>query len=159
LDGQQRTTALLSSIYGGRIKGQEDRDSRIYVDLTVPEAEEPEDQPWRTRFLFWDEIDDRGGELLRNSGRKKSYDRGFVVKLEDVVHQYQDIEERLVNSGCSFRDPSIHRAPGAPHAPPTPSSGLSYRAKTRAASVCARPFSMASTTRRRKSSWPSAVAL
>jgi len=32
--------------------------------------------------LFWDEIDDRGGELLRNVGRKQKYDRGLVVRLK-----------------------------------------------------------------------------
>lgn len=75
LDGQQRTTALLTSIYGGRIKGQEGHDPRVYVDLTVEAEAEVEDETWRSRFLFWDEIDDRQGELLRNVGRRKKYVR------------------------------------------------------------------------------------
>ena len=65
LDGQQRTTALLTSIYGGSVKGQDDRDPCLFVDLTIEETVDVEDESWRERFLFWDEIDDRGGKLLR----------------------------------------------------------------------------------------------
>jgi hypothetical protein len=36
------------------------------------------------RFCL-DEIDDRGGELLRNKGRKQRYDSGLLVKLEDIA--------------------------------------------------------------------------
>ena len=107
LDGQQRTTALLTSIYGGRIKGQESRDPHLYVDLTVADADEIEDESWRDRFLFWDEIDDRGGQLLRNVGRKKRYDGGHIVKLEDIAHRYSDLERRLVESGREdYDDPA-----------------------------------------------------
>lgn len=96
LDGQQRTTALLTSIYGGSIKGQDERDPRLFVDLTVEESDEVEDESWRERFLFWDEIDDRGGELIRNLGRMKRYDTGLIVKLEDIAQRYPDLERRLV---------------------------------------------------------------
>lgn len=106
LDGQQRTTALLTSIYGGKIKGQEESDPMLYVDVTVSQPEEVEDESWRERFLFWDEIDDRGGELLRNVGRKKRYDQGLIVKIEDIAHRYQGLEERLEVSGYSYRDPA-----------------------------------------------------
>lgn len=106
LDGQQRTTALLTSIYGGRIKGQDDNDPRLYVDVTVSKPEEVEDESWRERFLFWDEIDDRGGELLRNVGRKKRYDQGLIVKIEDIAHSYQVLEERLEVAGYSYREPA-----------------------------------------------------
>lgn len=99
LDGQQRTTALLTSIYGGRIKGRDDRDAHLFVDLTIEETGEVEDESWRERFLFWDEIDDRDGELLRNVGRKQRYDAGLVVKLEDIAHRYPDLERRLVEAG------------------------------------------------------------
>ena len=94
LDGQQR--ALLTSIYGGSIKGQDERDPRLFVDLAVDENDEVEDESWRERFLFWDEIDDRGGELLRNLGRMKRYEAGLVVKLEDIAQRYPDLERRLV---------------------------------------------------------------
>ena len=99
LDGQQRTTALLTSMYGGSIKGQDDRDPHLFVDLTVSEVDEVEDGSWRERFLFWDEIDDRGGELIRNTGRKKRFDAGLVVKLEDIAHRYSDLERQLVDAG------------------------------------------------------------
>jgi len=104
LDGQQRTTALLTSIYGGVIKGQENRDPHLYVDLTLKAADEIEDQSWRSRFLFWDEIDDRGGELLRNVGRRKHYENGLIVKLEDIAQRYQSVEERLEREGHSYGD-------------------------------------------------------
>jgi hypothetical protein len=104
LDGQQRTTALLTSMYGGRIKGQEDRDPKLYVNLTVEEPVEIEDGTWRERFLFWDEIDDRGGELLRNTGRKKKYGLGLVVRLEDIAHRYGEVEKRLVDGGLTDYD-------------------------------------------------------
>jgi hypothetical protein len=109
LDGQQRTTALLTSIYGGHIKGQEDRDPHMYVDLTVEEPQEVEDESWRERFLFWDEIDDRGGELSRNVGRRRKYDDGLIVKLQDIACRYQECEEHLEEGGHSFRDPTRER--------------------------------------------------
>lgn len=98
LDGQQRTTALLTSVYGGSIRGQE-RDPSLYVDLTIKDADEVEDELWSERFLFWDEIDDRNGELLRNVGRKKRHDEGLIVKLHDIADQYADLERKLVESG------------------------------------------------------------
>jgi len=106
LDGQQRTTALLTSIYGGRIKGQSGQDPTLYVDLTVEQVDEVEDESWRERFVFWDEIEDRGGELLRNVGRKKRYDQGLIVKIDDIAHRYQQLEERLEVGGHSYRDPA-----------------------------------------------------
>lgn len=107
LDGQQRTTALLTSMYGGNIKGQESRDPHLYVDLTIEDVDEVEDESWRERFLFWDEIDDRGGELLRNIGRKKRYDSGLIVKLQDVAQRYSDVERRVVDAGCvDYADPA-----------------------------------------------------
>jgi hypothetical protein len=97
LDGQQRTTALLTSIYGSPAQGQEDHDPHVYVDLTVEEPEEIEDESWRVRFLFWNEIDDRGGMVQRNIGRRRKYDNGLIVKLEDIAYRYQAIEEHLEN--------------------------------------------------------------
>ena len=103
LDGQQRTTALLTSIYGGRIKG-EARDPHLYVDLTLKTADEIEDESWRSRFLFWDEIDDRGGTLLRNVGRQKNYENGLIIKLEDIAQRYQSVEGRIAREGHSDWD-------------------------------------------------------
>lgn len=105
LDGQQRTTALLTSIYGGKNKDEDGRDSRLFVNLTVEDSEEVENESFRERFLFWDEIDDRGGKLLRNTGRKKRYDEGLVIRLEDIAHRYQEIEERLEHGGYLYGAP------------------------------------------------------
>ena len=107
LDGQQRTTALLTSMHGGRIKGQESRDPHLYVDLAIDDIDEVEDESWRERFLFWDEIDDRDGQLIRNIGRKQRYDAGIIVKLEDISRQYPILERRLFESGrVDFDDPA-----------------------------------------------------
>ena len=74
LDGQQRTTFLLTSLYGGQIKGRDDFDPTLYYDLTVEDTEDIDDESYRNRFLFWHEIDDRGGEVRRNIPRKKKYE-------------------------------------------------------------------------------------
>ena len=104
LDGQQRTTALLTSIYGGQIKGQEDDDLRVFVDLTLEDNHEVEDETWRSRFLFWREIDDRNGELPRNTPRQKKYSLGLIVSLQDISKRYDEIEERLDGQGIGYRD-------------------------------------------------------
>ncbi len=110
LDGQQRTTALLTSMYGGRIKGQESRDPHLYVDLTIDDTDEVEDESWRERFLFWDEIDDRDGQRIRNIGRKQRYDAGIIVKLKDISHGYSDLERKLFESGReNYDDPARKR--------------------------------------------------
>lgn len=106
LDGQQRTTALLTSIYSGKIKGQDERDPSLYVDLTISEGDEGEDESWRNRFVYWSDIDDRDGTLLRNVGRKKKYDDGLIVRLEHIAHQYGALEERLESGGHKFTAPA-----------------------------------------------------
>lgn len=110
LDGQQRTTALLTSIYGGDVKGREGANLQLYVDLTIEDADEVEDASWRERFLFWDEIDDRDGQLLRNAGRKKRYDEGLIVRIEDIAHRYSDLERKLVEGqNRDYDDPAWQR--------------------------------------------------
>ena len=110
LDGQQRTTALLTSMYGGRIKGQENRNPDLYVDLTIDDSGELEGDSWRERFLFWDEIDDRAGLLIRNRGRQQRYNAGVIVKLSDISRRYSDLERDLYHSGrVDFDDPARKR--------------------------------------------------
>lgn len=109
LDGQQRTTALLTSMYGGSVKGKEGKNLQLYVDLTVEDADEVEDASWRERFLFWDEIDDRDGQLLRNAGRKKRFDDGLIVLVSDIAHQYPGLERRLVEGGREDYDDPARR--------------------------------------------------
>ena len=96
-------------MYGGKIKGQDKRDPTLYVNLTAVEPVEIEDGSWRERFLFWDEIDDRGGELLRNVGRKQKYDRGLVVRLQDIAHAYGEVEKCLVENGLTDYDASARQ--------------------------------------------------
>jgi len=91
LDGQQRSTALLTSIYGGKIKSRPGFDPTLYIDLTIPNMDEVDDSNYNRRFLFWDEIDDKEGTLNRNIGRKKKYDEKRIVKLLDIKNNFQGI--------------------------------------------------------------------
>lgn len=96
LDGQQRTTALLTSIYGSKAK----ENVELYIDLTIEaEGEEVEDGTWREQFLFWDEINDHEGTLLRNKGRQQRFDEGLIVSIEKIANSYANVERRLVDSG------------------------------------------------------------
>lgn len=101
LDGQQRTTSLLTSLYGGSIEGREGFDPTLYVDFTIPIDSETDDESYRSRFLFWDEIDDRNGELRYNTGRKNRHNEGLIVKLIDIKNSFGNIERRLVEHSNS----------------------------------------------------------
>jgi len=107
LDGQQRTTALLTSVYGGSIQ-EEQRDPTLYVDLTVKlDDEDDEDESWSSRFLFWNEIDDHDGELRRNSARQRRFDHGLIVPIKDIAHDYANLERQLVAAGHpDYDDPA-----------------------------------------------------
>ncbi len=108
LDGQQRTTSLLTSLHGGYIENNPGFDPTVYVDLTVRSSGETDDESYKNRFLFWNEIDDRNGELLANIGKKKRYDEGLVVKLIDVKNNFGKIEERLVDTPGGEYQPYRH---------------------------------------------------
>lgn len=93
LDGQQRTTALLTSIYGGEIEGRKDFDPILYVDLTIKDKSATDDASFKSRFLFWDEIDD--AKVKRNKARKERFDAGLIIKLKDIKERYGQVEERI----------------------------------------------------------------
>ncbi len=95
LDGQQRTNSLLTSIYGGEIKDKEGFNPMVYIDITIGSEEETDDESYKKRFLFWDEIDNRNGEIKRNTGRKKRYDEGLIMKIRDVKENFSALEKRL----------------------------------------------------------------
>jgi uncharacterized protein with ParB-like and HNH nuclease domain len=97
LDGQQRTTSLLTSLYGGRIEGKDGFDPTLYVDLTIPIDSDTDDESYKSRFLFWDEIDDRSGEIRQNIGKKKRYDEKLIVKLIDIKNNFGTAERNLVD--------------------------------------------------------------
>ena len=101
LDGQQRTTSLLTSLYGGKIDNRQGFDPTVYVDLTVSSDGETDDVSYKDRFLFWDEIDDRGGELQANIGKKRRMDEGLIVKLIDIKQKHGDVERHLVQHSDS----------------------------------------------------------
>lgn len=104
LDGQQRTTSLLTSLYGGNIEGRPDFDPLLYVDLTVPIDSDTDDESYRNRFLFWSEIDDRKGEIRSNIGKKKRYDEGLVVKLIDIKNNFTTVQTSIFNCPAVNRD-------------------------------------------------------
>lgn len=103
LDGQQRTTSLLTSLYGGTVENRPGFDPTIYVDLTIMSDNETDDESYRDRFLFWDEIDDRNGEIRRNVPRRERYDEGLVVKLIDIKDNFNTVEGRLA-SNSNYKD-------------------------------------------------------
>jgi hypothetical protein len=96
LDGQQRTTSLLTSLYGGRIESQPGFDPTLYIDLTVTNTDETDDESYKKRFLYWEEIDTKRGELLRNQGREKRFQEGLIVKLWNIKHDFSGVQEKIV---------------------------------------------------------------
>jgi hypothetical protein len=113
LDGQQRTTSLLTSLYGGRIEGRGDFDPTLYIDLTIDDTDDADDESHKERFLFWDEIDDSGGKNIRNTAKAKRFEKGVIIKLRDVIENLGDVERRLVDGEHSdYDDPVRERLRG-----------------------------------------------
>ena len=98
LDGQQRTTSLLTSLYGGSIENRPRFDPTVYVDLTIQSDNEIDDESYKSRFLFWDEIDDRNSEIRQNIPKKRKHDEGLIVKLIDIKNNFSAVERCLVNN-------------------------------------------------------------
>ena len=98
LDGQQRASSLLLSLRGGEIKGEENFDPTLYVDLSY-EVNEEDEHGYRSFFLFWDDIDDRDGKYKINVAKKKKYDQKLIVKLKDIQKHSDEIEENLYKIG------------------------------------------------------------
>lgn len=109
LDGQQRTTSLLTSLYGGSIEGRPGFDPTLYVDLTILSDSETDDESYRSRFLFWEEIDDRNGELRQNIGKNKRFKERLIVKLIDIKNNFGTVERQLVeNSNYDYKNYDNH---------------------------------------------------
>ena len=98
LDGQQRTTSLLTSLYAGLIEGKDGFDPSVHIDLSIEDESETDDDSYKKRFLYWDEIDDKGGSFLRNTGRQKKFNSGIIVKLIDIKNNFGSVERSLVES-------------------------------------------------------------
>jgi len=96
LDGQQRTTSLLTSLYGGKIAGRENFDPSLFVDITIGNTDDTDDESYKKRFLYWDEIDDKDGSFRRNTGRKNKFDEGLILKLIDIKESYNDIQRKVI---------------------------------------------------------------
>jgi hypothetical protein len=101
LDGQQRTTSLLTSLYGGCIEGLDGFDPTVYIDLTVENETEVDDESYKKRFLYFDEISDRNGTFNRNKARQEKYDSGLIVKLLDIKNDFGGVERNLVECQTS----------------------------------------------------------
>lgn len=98
LDGQQRTTSLLTSLYGGTIEGQDGFDPSVYIDLTIEDETDTDDDSYKKRFLYWDEINDKEGNFKRNTGRQNKYNAGLIVKLLSIKNDFGSVERSLVES-------------------------------------------------------------
>lgn len=108
LDGQQRTTSLLTSLYGGEIEGKKDFNPTLYVDVTIQNEDEVDDENYKKRFLYFDEIDDKNGEYKRNTPNQKKYNDGFIIKLIDIKENYDNILENLMEKlDNNFKHPYI----------------------------------------------------
>ncbi|NEU83445.1 DUF262 domain-containing protein [Nostoc sp. UIC 10630] len=110
LDGQQRTTSLLTSIYGGNIAKNENFNPTLYIDLTIELIDATDDTSYAKRFLFWDEIDDKNGQIKANLGKKKRYDEKLIVSLIDIIKNYVEIERNLHTLGYGdFENPYMQQ--------------------------------------------------
>lgn len=98
LDGQQRTTSLLTSLYGGSIEGQDGFDPSLYIDLTIEDETDTDDDSYKKRFLYWDEINDKEGNFKRNTGRQNKFNAGLIVKLLSIKNEFGSVERSLVES-------------------------------------------------------------
>lgn len=96
LDGQQRTTSLLTSLYGGSIKGQDGFEPSLYIDLTIEDETDTDDDSYKKRFLYWDEINDQEGAFKRNTGRQNKFNAGLIVKLLSIKNEFGTVERSLV---------------------------------------------------------------
>lgn len=104
LDGQQRTTSLLTSLYGGSIEGRPGFNPLLYVDLTIPIESDTDDESYRNRFLFWSEIDDRNGDIRTNTGKQKRFNEGLIVKLIDIKNNFTSVQTIVFNSDTVNKD-------------------------------------------------------
>jgi len=104
LDGQQRTTSLLTSLYGGEIDSRPGFDPTLYVDLTIPLQDETDDDSFKNRFLFWSEIDDRDGVHKPNTPKKKKFDSGLIIKLIDIKNDFTNIQSKVFKNDSVNND-------------------------------------------------------
>lgn len=96
LDGQQRTTSLLTSLYGGSIDGKKNFDPSLYVDLTIENNTETDDEHYKKRFLYIDEINDKNGEYRRNTPNQKKFDDGLIVKLISIKEDFSNLQKKII---------------------------------------------------------------
>jgi hypothetical protein len=90
LDGQQRTTALLTSLYGVKGEWEGDFDPTLYIDLTVEEAADVDDSNYKRRFRFSDEV---------------SEDDEYVFELIDIYKDPWEIDDQLAAEGLNNDHP------------------------------------------------------
>ncbi|AQV95663.1 DUF262 domain-containing protein [Cupriavidus necator] len=98
LDGQQRTTALFTSIFGGKIANRDGFDPTLYVDLSVQSTGDTDDETYRQRFLFPDEI-------LQSDELRQGVKEFRVVKLQRILENYGQVEAELENRNIKYEHP------------------------------------------------------
>ena len=106
LDGQQRTTALLTSIHGVKEDAWDAAyQPPLYIDLKVEEAEDVEDSNYKERFLFEDEVI---GERRNIPNRiRQRHKEGYIVRLRDIMMRYDEVERRIHDKGHTDYDDPI----------------------------------------------------
>ena len=102
LDGQQRTTALFTSIHGGKIANREGFDPRLFVDLSIETTGDTDDESYRERFLF-------GHEIVQSEELKARHENLTVVSLRNILENYAAVEEGLDKRGIKYGDPIRQR--------------------------------------------------
>lgn len=103
LDGQQRTTSLLTSLYGIKHQIDKSEDPTIYFNLTINNSPDIDDEIYKKRFLFWSDIDDNNGNIKRNVKNKENFDNGLIIKLSHLKHNYHEILENLMEKGYKYK--------------------------------------------------------
>ena len=104
LDGQQRTTSLLTSLYGGSIESQPGFDPTLYIDLTIPLLDETDDESFQNRFLFWSDIDDKNGDFKPNTQKSIKFEKGLIIKLIDIKNNFTNIQSKVFECDIVNKD-------------------------------------------------------
>jgi len=104
LDGQQRTTSLLTSLYGGSIESQPGFDPTLYIDLTIPLLDETDDESFQNRFLFWSDIDDKNGDFKPNTQKRIKFEKGLIIKLIDIKNNFTNIQSKVFECDIVNKD-------------------------------------------------------
>ncbi|MHC5763958.1 hypothetical protein, partial [Nostoc sp.] len=96
--------------YGNKIANKKNFNPTLYIDLTIELTNATDDISYAKRFLFWDEIDDRDGQIQANTGKKNRYKDKLIVSLIDIIKNPGEIERNLYKNGYGdFENPYMQQ--------------------------------------------------